>query len=419
MRIVRAKQLSVLIVLVYSPWFLFLAQVPSGFYVDEIPGVAHALCFLNGLTNYNGVSWPIMSPAFGDGYTTPPYLYSLSVWAGVFRSSVYTIRCFSVVCILVTILFLCLIAKRLNIGDLYWVAIFSGTLPWAFHFSRIAWDAVMAPMFFAIGLYFSLKDNVRTFTFVLSGAFYALAMIAYPPFRLAVPAFLILFFVIRQWGPRRYLVQTLSLLVVFSPVLELTMTGEIQERFNDLSIYGHDARNPFADQNVLMKSCHFILNIGAHFDPRFLFINGDSNVRHSPSFSGMLSYVIGLVLLLFIARLCLRGIQRFDKTPFLLISAGLISFTVPAALMWEGVPHSLRSIGAWPFWVLLSAACLKQMPRLLPSYLICIIVIEGTAFHYNYLTKYAKESPEPGFPFWPWYGHRIHPRCAEYHVFSR
>ena len=26
---------------------------------------------------------------------------------------------------------------------------------------------------------------------------------------------------------------------------------------------------------------------------------------------------------------------------------------------------------------------------------------------------------KPGFPFWPWYGHRIHPRCAEYHVFSR
>ena len=25
----------------------------------------------------------------------------------------------------------------------------------------------------------------------------------------------------------------------------------------------------------------------------------------------------------------------------------------------------------------------------------------------------------PGFPFWPWHGHRIHPRCAEYHVFSR
>ncbi len=26
---------------------------------------------------------------------------------------------------------------------------------------------------------------------------------------------------------------------------------------------------------------------------------------------------------------------------------------------------------------------------------------------------------QPGFPFWPWPGHRIHPRCAEYHVFSR
>ena len=25
----------------------------------------------------------------------------------------------------------------------------------------------------------------------------------------------------------------------------------------------------------------------------------------------------------------------------------------------------------------------------------------------------------PGFPFWPRHGHRMHPRCAEYHVFSR
>ena len=29
------------------------------------------------------------------------------------------------------------------------------------------------------------------------------------------------------------------------------------------------------------------------------------------------------------------------------------------------------------------------------------------------------ENIYPGFPFWPWHGHRIHPRCAEYHVFSR
>ncbi len=31
----------------------------------------------------------------------------------------------------------------------------------------------------------------------------------------------------------------------------------------------------------------------------------------------------------------------------------------------------------------------------------------------------AVEPYNPGFPFWPWHGHRIHPRCAEYHVFSR
>ena len=25
----------------------------------------------------------------------------------------------------------------------------------------------------------------------------------------------------------------------------------------------------------------------------------------------------------------------------------------------------------------------------------------------------------PGFPFWPWHGHSVHPRCPEYHVFPR
>ena len=26
---------------------------------------------------------------------------------------------------------------------------------------------------------------------------------------------------------------------------------------------------------------------------------------------------------------------------------------------------------------------------------------------------------DPGFPFWPWHGHSVHPRCPEYHVFPR
>ena len=29
------------------------------------------------------------------------------------------------------------------------------------------------------------------------------------------------------------------------------------------------------------------------------------------------------------------------------------------------------------------------------------------------------EGVKPGFPFWPWHGHSIHPRCPEYHVFPR
>ena len=30
----------------------------------------------------------------------------------------------------------------------------------------------------------------------------------------------------------------------------------------------------------------------------------------------------------------------------------------------------------------------------------------------------VEESFKPGFPFWPWHGRSIHPRCPEDHVFS-
>ena len=33
--------------------------------------------------------------------------------------------------------------------------------------------------------------------------------------------------------------------------------------------------------------------------------------------------------------------------------------------------------------------------------------------------QYLVDKLEPGFPFWPWHGESIHPRCPEYHVFSR
>ena len=33
--------------------------------------------------------------------------------------------------------------------------------------------------------------------------------------------------------------------------------------------------------------------------------------------------------------------------------------------------------------------------------------------------EFVEVALQPGFPFWPWHGHSIHPRCPEYHVFPR
>ena len=37
----------------------------------------------------------------------------------------------------------------------------------------------------------------------------------------------------------------------------------------------------------------------------------------------------------------------------------------------------------------------------------------------GYSAKTIKRGVKPGFPFWPWHGRSIHPRCPAYQVFSR
>jgi len=93
----------------------------------------------------------------------------------------------------------------------------------------------------------------------------------------------------------------------------------------------------------------FVGNYLAHLSPRFLFLSGDSNLRHSVLSMGEL-YHFEFPLLC----LALYGIFRKGREHDVLVVLWALLGIVPAALTNESVPHALRCIASVPAFALLS-----------------------------------------------------------------
>lgn len=84
----------------------------------------------------------------------------------------------------------------------------------------------------------------------------------------------------------------------------------------------------------------FMKNWLSHFDPRFLFLRGDGQPRHSIPGLGLLTWADAMLLPLGLVWAIKRRVPLAGA-----LVAALVCAPVPAALTMEGVPHALRAIG--------------------------------------------------------------------------
>jgi len=137
----------------------------------------------------------------------------------------------------------------------------------------------------------------------------------------------------------------------------------------------------------------FTKNFLLHLDPRYLFLTGDHNYRHSTRHFGELSWLdmlgLGMGLMLFV--LMLKKKKRpSDLVIFLLMAAA--AGIVPAALTTEGLPHALRSLGAQPFVEVLIGYSLSKAIEHWPLTLIAS-ALTGALFAACFLTVYFTTYP--------------------------
>jgi hypothetical protein len=214
--------------------------------------------------------------------------------------------------------------------------------------------------------------------------------VSYPPLRATVPFVLTLvglgLLATVRWPPmrrllfRRLLLVAAVLGVAMLPTLILLLQHKISGRMEGVAIFGSDwlKKNQGSVAPLPFILLTLLDNFLLHLRPSYLFFTGDPNGRHSPHVVGQLSFLDSLAVALVavtLVRILWRALKQASGRPaaplailpptarvMLAVAAGSIlggAFgTLPAALTHESLPHSLRSIGAWPFVPLFSGAIL-------------------------------------------------------------
>ncbi len=392
--------LILLFVLVFAIRFCSLGTNPPGFFRDEADKGYTTYTLIETGKDQRGTSWPIFVQALH--VTTSSVYQYLDIPAvkaiGLNETAVRLPACLAGT-------FSVLVAAWLAgkwWGPIYglWAGLFLALSPWSLLLSRWANQSILLTLWIPLGvlcldqawqknIHSGNKDKrslalagrggsrtapTRTippellrshkksyFWTAASVVFFLLALYTYAPARLFIPVFVFLLWVM-------YLIRTqlqsifqqqdffiasffgILFLIGAIPLIQHHLFEQAESTARLSRIYIFDGRPFFA---VLME---WISNYFLHLSPNFLFVHGDSNIRHHTQLFGQVHWY--LFPLLF-AGLVQAFRTRSREAVILLI--WFFCFPISAACTRESIPHALRSIFAIPPIQLLSVYGLKTL----------------------------------------------------------
>ena len=384
--------------------FYNLENVPRGFYVDEAAASLEAICIADeGRGAYNRDQYPVFFAPATNGSHSPTWVYTGALWSMLFGRSIASFRAISATATFITIIGVYLLGRALFGERAARLALLCASIsPWAFQFSRIAWDSSLVPMFTVWGLIFFLRAREdRLVLAALSGLFFSLAAYSYGTARItSVPLLCATAAYLRAKGQGHRSVLTRALIVFAVSSLAILggyANGILAKRVAQISIFPI-----LSEQGVLAFLKTFAGNYFSHFSPTFLFISGDAiNLRHTTHETGMLSWVdaMGWALLVvwlfaFRSRKDSNDYRGTLPAALLVIFAVLINF-VPGSLTSDSLPHGLRSSGAWPFVALGAGWGLELLLRRSASmiYALTLLTVAFSTFYLHlFFTRYVENA---------------------------
>jgi hypothetical protein len=391
-----------------------LGQVPVSLYWDEAAIGYDAFALASwGRDMHGNPGLQAIFPSYGD-YKLPMYIWIDAIFVKVWGTDAWVIRLPSALAgiglIYLTYLIVYELFSRRRLAGL--AALLTAVLPVGIIFSRTGFEGSLAVFFVGLTVYLWLKSRTRPWLLLAASVFAAAAVYSYFSARIVIPLMglltLIAFYRQTDWKWRGLFVISFGMWLVFitpifkSPFYEasnqfrlstanLSDTGPFAIRSNMYREYaGNGAISRIVHHRYLLQAREIGSHMAAHWDPGYLFFDGDSNLRHGTGRIGLM--YAGLLPLLAVGFMTL--LRRNPAKAWWLMGLWLASI-VPAAIPME-VPHSLRSLNVIIVLPVISALGLwwlvKKKLWWLGGLIGLLIAFEAGLFIHDYLTHYPARS---------------------------
>lgn len=398
--------------------FYKLGEIPVSLYWDET-AIGYDAYTLNvwGKDMHGNSGFQAIFPSYGD-YKLPLMIWITSLSERFFGPTPFAVRLPSALAgmgiILISYVLSLELTHNKRIAGL--TALFTSILPIDTLFSRTGFEGHLAVLCIGLTIWLWLRSTRHVWLLGISSLTSALAVYSYFSARIVVPLIATFTFIYlwRQTSSRWKISALLSFAVWFGLLLPIYQSpfyaASNQFRLSTSSLLD---TGPFAvESNILREQSgnsfisrlvyhRYILqgkailaNVFTHLDFGYLFISGDSNLRHSTGNVGILFITMFPLVALGFFILCRRNLS------FLLWWISLwFAFVLPAAIPTE-VPHALRSLNTVLFWPLVAAWGLyylweytsSHFVRLLFMFVPIFLLIELGVFAHDYMAHYPTRS---------------------------
>jgi 4-amino-4-deoxy-L-arabinose transferase-like glycosyltransferase len=328
---------------------LFLSTIPNGFFCDEASNGYDSYCILKTLRDQHGEFLPLFARALDD-YRPSLYIFITVPFIKIFGLNEFATRLPAAIIGILTVLVLYYLVKELFEDQKIALiaALFLAISPWHIQFSRIAFEAILIPLLFSLGLLFFVKSFKNPNYLILSAIIFGLSLHTYQAARVFVSLFLLgLVIIFREhlWLNKRIaLIATIWFLVIFVPLFSFWISPEGLAR----------ARSTGVETNPVTIIQYYL----SYFNPLFLFFRGDPIVRHSAGKIGQLYYFELITVFLGIFY-----ILKSNKNARYILFLWLFLYPIPAAL--TAPEHALRAISGGPVFAIFSAYGATKLVNLL------------------------------------------------------
>lgn len=231
--------------------------------------------------------------------------------------------------------------------------------PWAVTITRDGFRASMTPLMVTLAMYLFTRaaQTKQRKWFIAAGTVMGLGMYTYLAFRLFPLALIAIWAAMEIWRKdfiKQYRSGIRVSLIAFAIMLiplglyGVRHPGDILARAGGTSFLNKDLNGGQPVQTFLTSFGKTVLMFNIH---------GDDNYRQNLGGQPELNIFVGVMFILGII-LCLTRINRPRYYGLILVFGALL---LPEVLTAEGIPHALRSIGAMPEAIMLSALGVEYM----------------------------------------------------------